>query len=129
MSTPTDSDSQNYPDASGGSDDGLCSALHDALALVDFGACRDGNPAEWIKVSGPMCAHCIGSEDVNLAAARIIAAHYRKFRTALEFERDELIRRTAGSTHWEGCALDHPLCASLKRIATMLSLPNAELSA
>jgi len=55
-----------------------CSALDAALALVDFGACRDGDPADWINVAAPMCAHCIGAEDVNLAAARIIAAEYRK---------------------------------------------------
>lgn len=52
--------------------------LKDALALVDFGACRDGDPADWTNVASPMCAHCIGLEDVNLAAARIIADAYRK---------------------------------------------------
>jgi len=52
--------------------------LKDALALVDFGACRDGNPADWINVASPMCAHCIGTEDINLAAARIVTAEYRK---------------------------------------------------
>lgn len=52
--------------------------LKDALALVDFGACRDGDPADWINVASPMCDHCIGLEDVNLAAARIITDAYRK---------------------------------------------------
>lgn len=53
--------------------------LKDALSLVDFGPCRGAErPHDWIKVASPMCAHCIGIEDVNLAAARIIAAAYRK---------------------------------------------------
>ena len=53
-------------------------ALKDALKLVDFGACRDGDPVDWVNVASPMCAHCIGLEDVNLAAARIITEEYRK---------------------------------------------------
>ena len=54
-------------------------ALDAALALVDFGPCRGAErPQDWIKVASPMCAHCEGAEDVNLAAARIIAAEYRK---------------------------------------------------
>jgi hypothetical protein len=53
--------------------------LKDALALVDFGACKDAErPQEWINVASPMCDHCIGTEDINLAAARIITAEYRK---------------------------------------------------
>jgi hypothetical protein len=52
--------------------------LKDALALVDFGSCRDGDPADWINVASPMCAHCIGTEYINLAAARIVTAEYRK---------------------------------------------------
>ena len=56
-----------------------CSALDAALAQVDFGPCRGAErPQDWINVAGPMCAHCEGVEDVNLAAARIIAAEYRK---------------------------------------------------
>jgi len=31
-----------------------------------------------------MCAHCEGPEDVNLAAARIIAAEYRKVLAVIE---------------------------------------------
>lgn len=60
-----------------------CSELSDALALVDFGACRDGDPAEWINVASPMCKHCKGTEDVNLAAARIIAVEYRRLESTL----------------------------------------------
>jgi hypothetical protein len=52
--------------------------LKDALALVDFGACRDSqSPQDWMNVAAPMCAYCVGTEDVNLAAARIIADAYR----------------------------------------------------
>ena len=59
--------------------------LHDALALVDFGSCQGaGRSQDWINVAGPMCAHCEGVEDVNLAAARIIAAEYRKALAAIE---------------------------------------------
>ena len=55
-----------------------CSALDAALALVDFGPCRSGaRPQDWLDVAGPMCAHCEELEDVNLAAARIIATAYR----------------------------------------------------
>ena len=52
--------------------------LRDALALVDFGPCKTADrPQDWVNVASPMCAHCEGVEDVNLAAARIIAAEYR----------------------------------------------------
>jgi hypothetical protein len=55
------------------------SALDAALALVDFGSCRGAErPQDWLNVAGPMCEHCEGEEDVNLAAARIIATEYRK---------------------------------------------------
>ena len=61
-----------------------CYALQNALALVDFGPCRDAaRPQDWINVAGPMCAHCVGTEDVNLAAARIIAAAYKELWFAL----------------------------------------------
>ena len=84
MNNPTDNDSNQFPDAPVGSAAGPGSALNDALALVDFGACRDGDPVDWIKVAWPMCAHCIGAEDVNLATARIIAAEYRKIMAVLK---------------------------------------------
>jgi hypothetical protein len=59
-----------------------CSALDAALALVDFGPCqRSERPQDWVKVARPMCAHCEELEDVNFAAARIIAAEYRKLLT------------------------------------------------
>jgi len=62
-----------------------CSALDAALALVNFGPRRGAeHPQDWINVAGPMCAHCEGAEDVNLAAARIIAAEYRKVMAVLE---------------------------------------------
>jgi hypothetical protein len=62
-----------------------CSALDAALALVDFGPCRGAErPQDWINVASPMCAHCDGVEDVNLAAARIIAAEYRKALAVIE---------------------------------------------
>ena len=60
-------------------------ALDAALALVDFGPCRGAErPQDWINVASPMCAHCEGAEDVNLAAARIIAAEYRKALAVIE---------------------------------------------
>lgn len=53
--------------------------IHAALALVDFGPCKDADrPQDWIYVASAMCAHCEGTEDVNLAAARIITAEYRE---------------------------------------------------
>jgi len=61
-----------------------CSAaVEQALALIDFGPCRSHpQPGEWFKVSAPMCAHCIGIENVDQAAGRIIAAEYRRIRDA-----------------------------------------------
>ena len=58
----TETESKNVTPA-GGRPEGLaaasCSALDAAMALVDFGPCRDGDPADWINVASPMCAHCI----------------------------------------------------------------------
>ena len=35
--------------------------LADALALVDFGPCREADrPQDWINVAAPMCAYCRG---------------------------------------------------------------------
>ena len=59
--------------------------LRDALSLADFGPCRTADrPQDWINVASPMCAHCEGVEDVNLAAARIIAWEYRNALAMLE---------------------------------------------
>ena len=59
--------------------------LRDALSLADFGPCRTADrPQDWINVASPMCAHCEGAEDVNLAAARIIAWEYRNALAMLE---------------------------------------------
>jgi hypothetical protein len=59
--------------------------LDAALSLVDFGPCRGAErPQDWINVAGLMCAYCEGVEDVNLAAARIIAAEYRKALAVIE---------------------------------------------
>ena len=87
-----------------------CSALDAALALVDFGPCRDGDPADWINVASPMCAHCIGTEDVNLAAARIIAAEYRKAQAVIEFIDEIYIDGCDTYESWRGmgeCARNH----------------------
>ena len=62
-----------------------CSALDAALALVDFGPCKTAaRQQDWMTVASAMCAHCEGAEDVNLAAARIIAAEYRKALAVIE---------------------------------------------
>ena len=84
-----------------------CSALELALALVDFGACRDGDPADWINVASPMCAHCIGSEDVNLAAARIIAAEYRNMLKILKDPVAVHINMLRGTIAWTPEHLRH----------------------
>jgi hypothetical protein len=74
------------------------SALDDALALVDFGPCKTADrPQDWINVAGPMCKHCEGVEDVNLAAARIIADEYRK----LLAESEEMLAPMAGSPSFD----------------------------
>ena len=35
-------------------------------------------------VSAPMCAHCVGIENVGQAAGRIIATEYRKLESVIE---------------------------------------------
>jgi len=62
-----------------------CSAVSESLALVDFGPCRlSARPAKWIEVAGPMCKHCEDGESVDHAAARILAAEYRRMKEALD---------------------------------------------
>jgi hypothetical protein len=51
--------------------------VSDALALVDFGTART---KEWMDVAEPMCAHCAGTENVDQAAGRILAAEVRRLR-------------------------------------------------
>lgn len=46
-----------------------------------------------------------------------------RLKAALEFERQELVRRSEHSTHWDGCEKDHPMCAAIKRISKALSPP------
>lgn len=53
------------------------SALSDAIALIKIGP---GQTVEWLKVAGPMCAHCIGRENVDQAAGRIVLAELTKLR-------------------------------------------------
>ena len=85
-----------------------CSALDAALALVDFGPCRGAErPQDWINVASPMCALCEGLEDVNLAAARIIAAEYRH---VLEILKDPVavhINMLRGTIAWTPEHLRH----------------------
>jgi len=73
-----------------------------ALALVDFGPCRVAeHPQDWINVAGPMCAHCEGMEDLNLAAARIIAAEYRKALAVIEAIEERYIDGHNTYKDWE----------------------------
>lgn len=87
-----------------------CSALDAALALVDFGPCRGAErPQDWINVASPMCGLCEGREDVNLAAARIIAAEYRH---VLEILKDPVavhINMLRGTIAWTPEHLRHVL--------------------
>jgi len=56
-----------------------------SLALVDFGPCKEsGQPADWVKVASPMCEYCDDGENVDFAAARILAGEVRFLRAALE---------------------------------------------
>ena len=87
-----------------------CSALDAALALVDFGPCRGAErPQDWINVAGPMCAHCEGVEDVNLAAARIIAAEYRNMLKILKDPVAVHINMLRGTIAWTPENLRHIL--------------------
>jgi hypothetical protein len=79
-----------------------CSALDAALTLVDFGPCRGSErPQDWINVAGPMCAHCRVAEDVNLAAARIIAAEYRKALAVIESIEERYIDGSETYEDWK----------------------------
>lgn len=53
-------------------------AVADALALVDAGPLMS---AEWLEASIPMCKHCEAHEDVDQAAARILASELRRVTT------------------------------------------------
>ena len=87
-----------------------CSALDAALALVDFGPCRGAErPQDWIHVAGPMCTHCEGMEDVNLAAARIIAAEYRNVLKILKDPVAVHINMLRGTIAWTPGHLRHVL--------------------
>lgn len=54
-------------------------ALKDALELIRVGPRRDSDPAAWIAAASKMCKHCLGSEDVTEAAARITANTLKTF--------------------------------------------------
>jgi len=51
------------------------------------------------------------------------SAEAGRLREALEVERADLMRRTDGSTHYDGCEAFHPKCAALRRINAALSAP------
>lgn len=55
------------------------SALDDALALIAIGPQRSANAVEWCRVSLEMCKHCKGTENVNEAAARILAERMKTY--------------------------------------------------
>jgi hypothetical protein len=65
-------------------DAATCSAVNDALAFIALGPQRGANAVEWFNLSMPMCSHCLDRETVNEAAARIIAAEFRKTVEVLE---------------------------------------------
>lgn len=56
-------------------------ALAAALALVDFGPVRS---EEWFIPAQVMCDNCQPGEDVDQAAARILAAEVRRLRAVIE---------------------------------------------
>jgi hypothetical protein len=109
MSAPSNSDAETTPSRAVVVSD-ACSALADALALVEFGPCRDAaRPQDWMAVASPMCQHCEGTEDVNFAAARIIAAEYRN---VLEILKDPVavhINMLRGTIAWTPEHLRHVL--------------------
>jgi len=59
-------------------------ALEAALALIDLGPLDRIHDAEkWTESSQQVARHCAADEDVTEAAARIIAAEYRRAYAAL----------------------------------------------
>lgn len=61
--------------------------LSAALALVAFGPARASDrPQDWVHVASPMCKYCREHEDVNLAAARIIADYVTALESVCESE-------------------------------------------
>lgn len=63
----------------------LARPVLDALALVNFGTEKT---SDWLNVAGPMCAHCIGTENVDQAAGRILAAEIERLRAFARNIRD-----------------------------------------
>jgi len=61
--------------------------LNAALALVAFGPARgNARPQDWINVASPMCKYCRECEDVNFAAARIIADYVTALESVCDYE-------------------------------------------
>ena len=86
--TPTDTppEAQTVPDSErkGGCSAMPGSPLADALALIALGPQRSANAVEWLGVSLEMCKHCQGTENVNEAAARIMAERVKTLENALK---------------------------------------------
>lgn len=88
MSTPTDTQAEApmVPDSErkGGCSAVAGSPLADALALINLGPQRSANAVEWYLVSLEMCKHCHDTENVNEAAARIMAERVKTLENALK---------------------------------------------
>lgn len=59
-------------------------ALESALTLLDCGPMKGSDPNKWVSAAAAMVCYCKSREDVTEAAARIIAAEYRKALAVIE---------------------------------------------
>jgi hypothetical protein len=58
-----------------------------SLELVSFEqATGSSSPKDWMKVALPMCQYCRECEDVNMAAARIIADYANELESVCDPE-------------------------------------------
>ena len=77
------------------------SEVKDAMALVKYGT---GRASEWMNVAEPMCAHCIGRENVDQAAGRILAAELNRLHDVIRWalgENGDFAQRPEGKgAYW-----------------------------
>ena len=86
--------------------------ISDALKLVDVGPQKS---VEWIEAITPMCKWCERGEDVDQAAARILAKEVRRLLSenkaliknlnVCEQKAEEILEHTTGGERTKQCAL------------------------
>jgi hypothetical protein len=73
---------------------------------------------ERLVVRGEKCAMELAESDRDLLRARV-----EQLEEALQTELNDLLKRNEGRTHYPGCEKEHPMCAAIGRIRTVLPQP------